>query len=112
MTSKEETTISNTSPGAEQPNDGQSRGHGGRGQCLDEMLEKMKDDPDWVLIKDSWDPIALFKLIERINLSLSTATVPCASALHEFITDLGNDSGYDYYSDYFQSPFYPIPASP
>jgi hypothetical protein len=35
------------------------------GQCTLVLIDKMKQDTNWGAISDSFDPIALFKLIEK-----------------------------------------------
>ncbi len=41
------------------------------GQCTQVLTDKMKQDVDWVTISDLFDPIALFKLIEKFVLKQS-----------------------------------------
>jgi hypothetical protein len=41
------------------------------GQCTQVLIDKMKHDVDWGTINDSFDPIALFKLIEMFVLKQS-----------------------------------------
>jgi hypothetical protein len=41
------------------------------GQCTQVLIDKMKQDSDWGTVSDSFDPIALFKLIEKCVLKLS-----------------------------------------
>jgi hypothetical protein len=41
------------------------------GQCTQVLIDKMKQDVDWVTISDSFDPIALFKLIKKFVLKQS-----------------------------------------
>jgi hypothetical protein len=36
-----------------------------RGQCMQVLLDKMKHDPDWQVTSESYDPLILFKLIEK-----------------------------------------------
>jgi hypothetical protein len=40
-------------------------------QCTQVLIDKMKQDVDWGTISDSFDPIALFKLIEKFVLKHS-----------------------------------------
>ena len=35
------------------------------GQCTQVLVDKMKQDTDWVTISESFDPIFLLKLIEK-----------------------------------------------
>ena len=36
------------------------------GQCTQVLVDKMKQDIDWVMISESFDPILLFKLIKNL----------------------------------------------
>jgi hypothetical protein len=38
------------------------------GQCTQVLIDKMKQDANWGAVSDSFDPIALFKLIEKFVL--------------------------------------------
>jgi hypothetical protein len=40
-------------------------------QCNQVVVDKMKQDVDWVMISKSFDPILLFKLIEKVVLKQS-----------------------------------------
>jgi hypothetical protein len=35
------------------------------GQCITVLLDKMKQDADWQVVSDSYDPLKLLKLIEK-----------------------------------------------
>ncbi len=41
------------------------------GQCTQVLVDKMKQDVDWVMISKSFNPILLFKLIEKFILKQS-----------------------------------------
>jgi hypothetical protein len=41
------------------------------GQCTTVLLVKMKQDSDWQVVSDSYDPLTLLKLIEKIILKQS-----------------------------------------
>ena len=41
------------------------------GQCIQVLLDKMKQDVDWITISELFDPILLFKLIEMFFLKQS-----------------------------------------
>ena len=41
------------------------------GQCTQVLVDKMKQDTDWVTISESFDPNLLFKLIEKFVLKQS-----------------------------------------
>jgi len=41
------------------------------GQCTTVLLDKMKQDADWQAVSDSYDPLTLLKLIEKIILKQS-----------------------------------------
>ena len=38
------------------------------GQCMQVLLDKMKHDPDWMITSESYDPLMLLKLIEKMIL--------------------------------------------
>jgi hypothetical protein len=38
------------------------------GQCTQVLVDKMKQDTDWVSISDSFDPHLLFRIIEKFVL--------------------------------------------
>jgi hypothetical protein len=40
-----------------------------RGQCMQVLLVKMKHDPDWNMASESYNPLSLFKLIEKTVLT-------------------------------------------
>ena len=42
------------------------------GQCTQVLVNKMKQDVDWVMISESFNPILLFKLIEKFVLKQSS----------------------------------------
>ncbi len=41
------------------------------GQCTQVLVDKMKQDTTWVTVSESFDPILLFKLIEKFVLKQS-----------------------------------------
>jgi hypothetical protein len=41
------------------------------GQCTQVLVDKMKQDMDWVTISEPFDPILLFKLIKKFVLKQS-----------------------------------------
>jgi hypothetical protein len=41
------------------------------GQCTTVLLDKMKQDADWQVVNDSFDPLKLLKLIEKYTLKQS-----------------------------------------
>ena len=41
------------------------------GQCTRVLLDKMKQDADWQVVSDSFDPLKLLKLIEKYILKQS-----------------------------------------
>ncbi len=47
-------------------------------QCTQVLVVKMKQDADWVIISESFDPILLFKLIEKYVLKQSDNQYPTA----------------------------------
>ena len=41
------------------------------GQCTTVLLDKMKQDADWQVVSESYNPLTLLKLIEKIILKKS-----------------------------------------
>jgi hypothetical protein len=41
------------------------------GQCTQVLVDKMKQDTTWVMVSDSFDPILLFKLVNKFVLKQS-----------------------------------------
>jgi hypothetical protein len=41
------------------------------GQCIQVLIDKMKQNINWGMVSDSFNPIALFKLIEKFDLKQS-----------------------------------------
>ncbi len=44
------------------------------GQCTQVLIDKMKQDANWGMVSDLFDPIALFKLIEKFVLKQTAST--------------------------------------
>ncbi len=53
------------------------------GQCTQVLVDKMKQDADWVTISESLDPILLFKLIKKYVLKQSDNQYPTAVLIAE-----------------------------
>jgi hypothetical protein len=76
------------------------------GQCTQVLVDKMKQDTDWVSISDSFDPHLLFKLIEKFVLKQSDNQYKTAVLIAEqqlilqFRQDdqLGNAAYYDHFT--------------
>ncbi len=60
------------------------------GQCTQVLIDKMKQDVDWVTISDSFDPIALFKLIKKFVLKQSNNQYRTAVLIAEQLSILQN----------------------
>jgi hypothetical protein len=58
------------------------------GQCTQVLIDKMKQDVDWVTISDSFDPIALFKLIKKFVLKQSNKQYRTAVLIAEQLLNL------------------------
>ena len=73
------------------------------GQCTQVLVDKMKQDTDWVSISDSFDPHLLFKLIEKFVLKQSDNQYKTAVLIAEQLSilqfrqddQLGNAVYYD-----------------
>ena len=79
------------------------------GQCTQVLVDKMKQDADWVTISESFDPILLFKLIEKYVLNQSDNQYPTTAifiAEHQSILSfrqddhMGNATCYDCFGHY------------
>ena len=46
-----------------------------QGQCMQVLLDKMKHDPDWTTASESYDPLTLFKLIEKTVLAQTEISI-------------------------------------
>ena len=53
------------------------------GQCTQVLVDKMKQDTDWVTISESFDPILLYKLIKKYVLKQSDNQYPTAVLIAE-----------------------------
>jgi hypothetical protein len=58
------------------------------GQCTQVLIDKMKQDVDWGTISDLFDPIALFKLIEKFVLKQSDNQYKTAVLISEQLSIL------------------------
>jgi hypothetical protein len=72
------------------------------GLCTQVLIDKMKQDADWVAISESFDPILLFKLIEKFVLKQSDNQYGTAVLIAEQLSilfwqddHLGNAAYYD-----------------
>jgi hypothetical protein len=73
------------------------------GQCNQVLVDKMKQDVDWVMISESFNPILLFKLIEKIVLKQSDNQYRMAGLIAKQLSilsvrqddHLGNAAYYD-----------------
>jgi hypothetical protein len=73
------------------------------GQCTQVLVDKMKQDVDWVMISKLFDPILLFKLIEKFVLKQSNNQYRMAVLIAEQLSilsfhqddHLGNAAYYD-----------------
>jgi hypothetical protein len=50
-----------------------------QGQCTQLLQDKMKQDKDWAIVSTSYDPLALYHLIERIILAQTEDQYPFAT---------------------------------
>jgi hypothetical protein len=57
-----------------------------RGQCMQVLLDKMKHDTDWNLASVSYDPLTLFKLIEKTVLAQTEDQYPYATVYEQECT--------------------------
>ncbi len=75
------------------------------GQCTQVLVDKMKQDVDWVTISESFDPSLLFKLIEKFVLKQSNNQYKMAVLIAEQLSILSfrqdNQVGNAVYYDHF-----------
>jgi hypothetical protein len=57
-----------------------------RGQCMQVLLDKMKDDTDWTLASESYDPLTLLRLIEKTILAQTEDQYPYATVYEQECT--------------------------
>ena len=57
-----------------------------RGQCMQVLLDKMKHDIDWIPASESYDPLTLFKLIEKTILAQTEDQYPYATIYEQECT--------------------------
>jgi hypothetical protein len=57
-----------------------------RGQCMQVLLDKMKHDVDWIPASESYDPLTLFKLIEKTILAQTEDQYPYATLYEQECT--------------------------
>jgi hypothetical protein len=57
-----------------------------RGQCMQVLLDKMKHDVDWTVASESYDPLILFKLIEKTVLAQTEDQYPYATVYEQECT--------------------------
>jgi hypothetical protein len=76
------------------------------GQCTQVLVDKMKQDMDWVTISGSFDPISLFKLIKKFVLKQSDNQYKMAVLIAEQLSilsycqddQIGNATYYDWFT--------------
>jgi len=54
-----------------------------RGQCMQVLLDKMKHDPDWTATSESYDPLTLYKMIEKTVLAQTEDQYPFATVYEQ-----------------------------
>jgi hypothetical protein len=57
-----------------------------KGQCMQVLLDKMKHDTDWTLASVSYDPLTLYKLIEKTVLAQTEDQYPYATVYEQECT--------------------------
>jgi hypothetical protein len=50
-----------------------------QGQCTQLLQDKMKQDTDWAIVSTSYDPLTLYRLIERTILAHTEDQYPFAT---------------------------------
>lgn len=54
-----------------------------RGQCMQILLDKMKHDPQWLTASESYDPLTLFRIIEKTILAQTEDQYPYATVYEQ-----------------------------
>jgi hypothetical protein len=57
-----------------------------RGQCMQVLLDKMKHDPHWLTASESYDPLTLFRIIEKTILAQTEDQYPYATVYEQECT--------------------------
>ena len=72
------------------------------GQCMQQLLDKMKQDTSWTKVSTSYDPLAILDLVEKKVMSQSQYIYPCATFYEAQLSIVGyhqntqsNDAYYD-----------------
>jgi hypothetical protein len=68
------------------------------GQCTQLLQDKMKQDTDWNTVSTSYDPFALYRLIEKTNLAQKEDQYPFATILDKEL------AFYSFRQDSFSNP--------
>ena len=58
-------------------------------QCMQQLLEKMKQDTSWTKVSTSYDPLSLLGFIEKTLMSQSQDTYPCVTVYEAQISIMG-----------------------
>ncbi len=61
------------------------------GQCTQVLVDKMKQDTDWVTISESFDPTLLFKLIGKFGLKKSNSHYKTTAAVNPLVPSRRSD---------------------
>ena len=76
------------------------------GQCMQQLLGKIKQDTSWTTVSTSYDPLALLDFIEKKVMSQSQDTYPCATVYEARRSIMGchhNTQSNDAYYDRFNT---------
>ena len=58
-------------------------------QCMQQLLDKMKQDTSWTTVSTSYDSLALIDLIEKTVMVQSQDTYPCATVYEAQLSIMG-----------------------
>ena len=76
------------------------------GQCMQQVLDKMKQDTSWKTVSMSYDPLALLDFIEKTVMSQYQDTYPCATVYESQLSIMGyhqNTQSNDAYYNRFNT---------
>ena len=63
------------------------------GQCTQLLQDKMKQDPNWITVSKSYDPLELYSLIERVILKQTDDQYPFAGIYEQIISVFNGKQG-------------------
>ena len=78
------------------------------GQCMQQLLDKMKQDTSWTMVSTSYDALALLYFIDKTVMSQFQDTYPCVTVYEAQLSIIcyhQNTQSKDAYNDRFNTKF-------